>query len=176
MTSRPGPRSAGIELPSELADESFSVYDHPKVLVLRNTARLGSAELERRIRAALPTHPITRHQLLLAQAQVPLVSSPLVVRSSWLATLLVVTVVELLGLAAWALLAGAMGEARLGLWALAKPVGVLLAGLALLVGGEHRLAAVHRGHGAGGGGGPASRRGARLAADASPFPPFGKSW
>lgn len=123
------PTLPGLDLPSELADESFSVYDHPKVLVFRNTARLAASELERRIRAALPTRPITRSQVLLARAQVPLVSSPLVVRSSWLATLLVLAVVELLGLAAWALLVAAMGETRVGLWALAKPVGVLLAGL-----------------------------------------------
>ncbi|HNX48651.1 MAG TPA: DUF2298 domain-containing protein [Thermoanaerobaculaceae bacterium] len=127
FTSRPA--LAGVELPTELADESFSVYDHPKVLIFSNVARLDATELERRIRCALPSHPITRDQMLLTRANTPAGSSGLLVRSSWLAVFLAVALVELLGLAAWILLASALGENRLGLWALAKPVGVLLAGL-----------------------------------------------
>ena len=42
--------SSALRLPSELADESFSVYDHPKAVVFRNAARLDAAELERRLR------------------------------------------------------------------------------------------------------------------------------
>ena len=35
------PSLFGIQVPDELADESFTVYDHPKVLFFRNTRRLS---------------------------------------------------------------------------------------------------------------------------------------
>ena len=37
------------------ADESFSVYDHPKVLIYRNTGRLDAAEILRRIEEEAPS-------------------------------------------------------------------------------------------------------------------------
>ncbi|HVN76725.1 MAG TPA: glycosyltransferase family 39 protein, partial [Thermoanaerobaculaceae bacterium] len=49
------PELFGIELPTELADESFSVYDHPKAVIFRNTGRLASAALETKIRNGLPS-------------------------------------------------------------------------------------------------------------------------
>ena len=126
FTSRP--TLLGVELPSELADESFSVYDHPKVLIFRNQGRLPAEEIERRIRATVSSHPITRTQLLLARAQNPIAGGVSVIKNGWLATLLVAGLVELLGLAGWALLASGLGTARQGLYALGKPVGVLLLG------------------------------------------------
>ena len=38
------------------ADESFSVYDHPKVLIYRNTGRLDAAEILRRIEEEAPSN------------------------------------------------------------------------------------------------------------------------
>jgi len=38
VSSRPS--LLGISVPTELADESFSVYDHPKVLFFENRGRL----------------------------------------------------------------------------------------------------------------------------------------
>ena len=138
------PALAGVELPSELADESFSVYDHPKVLLLPQHRPPGG-------RGAGAAHPRGAADAIPSPAanccspgpRPPRASPPLVVRSSWLATVLVVALLELLGLAAWALLTAVMGEARHGLWALGKPVGVPAGRTGLLVGGEHRLAAVH---------------------------------
>lgn len=127
FTSRPA--LAGIELPSELADESFSVYDHPKVLIFRNRDRLTAEEVEQKIRSTVPSSPITRTQMLVAQAHTPIERSDAQIRSSLLAVVLVVGLVQLVGLAAWALLAGALGPARRGLYALGKPVGVLLVGM-----------------------------------------------
>ncbi|MXY47375.1 MAG: phospholipid carrier-dependent glycosyltransferase [Chloroflexi bacterium] len=37
------------------ADESFSVYDHPKVLIFRNTGRLGAEEIQRLIEQSAPS-------------------------------------------------------------------------------------------------------------------------
>ena len=37
------------------ADESFSVYDHPKVLIFRNTGRLGAGEIQRLIEQSAPS-------------------------------------------------------------------------------------------------------------------------
>ena len=62
------PTIFGIGIPDELADESFSVYDHPKVLVFRNTAHLSAAEIEGRVLQGAPSLPLTRRDLLLASA------------------------------------------------------------------------------------------------------------
>ena len=49
----PWPRDLEPIRPSDLrpgfADESFTVYDHPLVLVYRNTVGLSVAELQRRV-------------------------------------------------------------------------------------------------------------------------------
>ncbi|HPC81967.1 MAG TPA: DUF2298 domain-containing protein [Thermoanaerobaculaceae bacterium] len=127
FTSRP--RLFGLELPSELADESFSVYDHPKVLIFRNQARLPAEEIERRIRGAVASRPISRAQMLTARADAPVTGAAPAVKNGWLATLLLAGLLEALGLAGWALLASGLGTARQGVYALGKPVGVLLVGL-----------------------------------------------
>ena len=46
------PSLFGIELPDELADESITVYDHPKVLIFENTGHLSQTRSTRRSRAA----------------------------------------------------------------------------------------------------------------------------
>lgn len=43
--------AAPLALNMGYADESFSVYDHPKVLIFQNTGRLGAPEIQRRIEA-----------------------------------------------------------------------------------------------------------------------------
>ena len=60
------PSFLGIEFPTELADESFSVYDHPKVLIFRNTGHLAAAEMEARVVNGRPSRPLDRVDLLLA--------------------------------------------------------------------------------------------------------------
>lgn len=64
VTSRPA--LLGIQVPDELADESFSVYDHPKILVFRNTARLPAGVIEDRVLHGTPSRALTRRDLLLA--------------------------------------------------------------------------------------------------------------
>ncbi|HQR45943.1 MAG TPA: DUF2298 domain-containing protein, partial [Thermoanaerobaculia bacterium] len=135
VTSRPA--LPGVSFPDELADESFSVYDHPKVLFFENRGRLPAETLERKILTSLPSRSLSRNDLLLARADAraapaaPATAGPEAeaglgaVRSGVLATLLVLLLAEALGLAAWALLAAALGP-RPGLYALSKVAGVLL--------------------------------------------------
>ena len=62
--SRPG--LFGIEFPDELADESITVYDHPKVLIFENTGRLSADEIYQKIMQGMPSRKLTRTDLLLA--------------------------------------------------------------------------------------------------------------
>jgi YYY domain-containing protein len=119
------PALLGIELPTELADESFSVYDHPKVLVFRNTGRLPAAEITARALHGIPSHPMPRRAMLLARPEQdpgPLEGRR---RASLPALLLWIALLEALGLAACVLLQRA-GWPEEGLYPLAKVLGVLL--------------------------------------------------
>ena len=120
------PTILGIELPTELADESFSVYDHPKAVIFRNTGRLDWAALETSIRNGLPSHPVSRSAMLRAGASgVAASGGDGWIRSSLLATILCALLLEALGLAAYALMRVAL-PARPGVYALAKVIGVLV--------------------------------------------------
>lgn len=121
------PSLFGYEVPTELADESISVYDHPKVLIFRNDGHLAEAELFERITMGLPSKPLTRDDLLLARpveagAWEATGSAP-PVRSGPIALLLFAALVELLGIAVFLILRRFLAGA--GIYALAKVVGVL---------------------------------------------------
>jgi len=62
------PALLGIQVPDELADESFSVYDHPKILVFRNTAHLPAGVIEERVLRGALSRGLTRRAMLLANA------------------------------------------------------------------------------------------------------------
>ena len=51
----PTPDSPPLSINLGYADESFSVYDHPKVLIYRNTGRLAASEIMRRIEQEAPS-------------------------------------------------------------------------------------------------------------------------
>ncbi len=125
FTSRPG--LFGLELPSELADESFSVYDHPKVVVFRKARPLAAAELEALILTAVPSVPLGRDDLLLADAP-PGEAAPLIPRwlitSSPSAALAFAALLHGLAWLAYRLMAR-LGWAPPGAWALAKVLGPL---------------------------------------------------
>ena len=69
----PVPRELGTLRPAPItvnmgyADESFSVYDRPKVLIFRNVERLPADELLRRLREP-PPEPLDEKSLLLPEA------------------------------------------------------------------------------------------------------------
>jgi YYY domain-containing protein len=119
------PKLFGIELPSELADESFSVYDHPKALIFENTRRLPVREIASVLLDETVTPPLTRTQLLLARPQDEQgtrVASP--VKSSLVAVLLAYAFLQLLGFSTFALLRTVIPDFK-GLYALGKVLGVL---------------------------------------------------
>ncbi|MBK9061762.1 MAG: glycosyltransferase family 39 protein [Acidobacteria bacterium] len=126
------PALFGLELPDELADESLSVYDHPKILLFENREKLAADEIEARLLTRTPSRALSRGDLLLAEpAASPRPAAEAGpgpglpgLRSEPAAIFLFAGFLELLGLAGYALLAAALPE-RPGLYALGKTCGVL---------------------------------------------------
>jgi YYY domain-containing protein len=122
------PRLGPLELPDELADESLSVYDHPKVLVFLKSERLAADEIARRLEAGGDATGLSRTDLLAfgraARAPFGLVWGREPVRQGALALLWWAIAVEVLSLAAYAFAAPWLP--RLGGFALARVLGVLL--------------------------------------------------
>ena len=125
LASRPG--LLGIEFPDELADESYTVYDHPKVIVFENTGHLTADEIFQKIQQGMPSRKLTRTDLLLARAgdaetaERP-ASQP--IRSSLPALLWFALVVQVLGMSTYAVLRRWLPVP--GVYALAKVLGVLV--------------------------------------------------
>ena len=139
--SRRAPPSSESQVPDELADESFTVYDHPKVLFFENAKRLSAEAIEKALLSATPSKTLTRDDLLLAHPARPASAAPTVdrrgrgpgsragrvpaLRSSFLALLLFAAWLELVGRAGAGLLAVLL-PARPGRDALGRVTGVLL--------------------------------------------------
>lgn len=121
------PRLGPLELPDERADESLTVYDHPKVLVFLKDEPLDAAEIERRLESG-DGPARTRGELLAFGRSTPaplgLVRARDPVRQGALAVVWWAIVVETLALAAYAILAPWLP--RLGGMALARVFGILL--------------------------------------------------
>lgn len=122
--SRPG--LFGLEFPDELADESITVYDHPKVLIFENTARLSAQELYEKIMNGRPSRQLTRTDLLLARADETRGTTEPArpIRASIPALVWFGMLVELIGLSAFAVLRRWLPAP--GVYALAKVLGVLV--------------------------------------------------
>jgi len=122
------PALFGFEFPDELADESLTVYDHPKVLILRNTERLAAPVIADKILYGLPSRVLTRNDLLLARpaagAAFETTSAAPPIQSNTLALVLFIALVEILSLSAYPLLRPWLPGA--GTLALSKTLGVLL--------------------------------------------------
>ncbi len=112
------PRIFGFELPDELADESVTVYDHPRVLIFRRTEVLAAREIAERARE-FPDPPWELEDFLRASPGAARAARP---SSPWLRTVLLLGAVELLGLAAFALFGA--GWRRPGAFAASRVLGV----------------------------------------------------
>ena len=127
------PSLLGIPVPDELADESFTVYDHPKVLFFENLKRLPEGTLETALLSATPSKALTRDDLLLAHPAGAAGAAPAaergpgvpLLRSSLVALTLFAVWLEAVGLAGAGLLAVLL-PARPGRDALGRVTGVLL--------------------------------------------------
>jgi YYY domain-containing protein len=121
------PSLFGYEVPTELGDESLSVYDHPKVIIFRNDGRLGEDELYDRIVNGLPSKQLSRNDLLLAapaeKGTWEATGASPAVRSGVVAFALFAVLVQVLGLGAYLVLRRFLAGS--GVYALAKVVGVL---------------------------------------------------
>ena len=123
IVSRPG--FLGYGLFDELADESFSVYDHPKVVVFRNRERLSASEIEARILHGAASRPMSRQEIILAPHGYRNDQKPGTLRRSSLGAFLVLALfVEALGLAGYAFLRRFLAP-RPGVYALGKVLGFL---------------------------------------------------
>ena len=123
------PSLFGIEIPDELGDESLTVYDHPKVLVFKNTERLDAATIADKILRKLPpSKPLTRDDLLLAspsdQEGVVASAAAPAIQSGTVALILFAGLVQLLSLSVYPILRNWL--TGVGALALSKVLGVLL--------------------------------------------------
>ncbi len=128
------PSLFGIEIPDELADESLTVYDHPKVLIFQNTERLSSEAIFDKILHSGPSRPMTRDDLLRArpgdagaaatEATAMTSSESVPIQSGPLALLLFAALVEILSLAVYPLLKQRLPG--VGTLAISKTAGVML--------------------------------------------------
>ena len=124
IVSRPGYFGWGAF--DELADESFTVYDHPKVVVFRNALRLPGADIEARVLKGAPSGLMSRQAILLAPHGFTNNELPGRFRGSSAGSFLaVVLLLELLSLIGYAFLRTVFSP-RPGLWALGKVAGFVL--------------------------------------------------
>ena len=122
------PALFGFEFRDELADESLTVYDHPKVLILRNSEHLTAAVIADKILHGLPSRVLTRNDLLLAWpsggTSFETTGAAPPIQSNTVALVLFVALVEILSLSAYPLLRAWLPG--VGTLALSKTLGVLL--------------------------------------------------
>jgi YYY domain-containing protein len=121
------PELFGITFDDDLADESFTVYDHPKVLIFRNIERLSAEEIVLRIARAGSGEPlVSREQMVQRDAVAPIsgTHSP----SSWLALFLWFAVLQVCALAVAPFLAALFDCAPDRGYGLSKALGVLVVG------------------------------------------------
>jgi YYY domain-containing protein len=148
------PRLDGLAFNDDRADESFTVYDHPKVLIFRKTRELPPEEMESLFRPAIEQalrgEQIEERQgkdLMLDQ---PVDTLPIVDDYRWnriannnhaLAVVMWWAVVEIIGLLAWPLAATALSRLADKGYGLSKSLGLLLVGYIVWIGASLHLGA-----------------------------------
>lgn len=127
------PRLGPLVFNDDLADESFSVYDHPKIAVFKKTEQLSPDELKTRILNAYQYAPLpTFEQIMLKQsgsAELP----PSVSRSHAGSIVRWILVLQLLGLIGLPIAALVLPRAPDGGNGIAKVLGLVVVGVAVWV-------------------------------------------
>lgn len=127
-TFKSRPSILGLTFNDDLADESFSVYDHPKVSIFRNVEHLSAAELRSRVLApnqydSLPS----LNEILLTDSSGR--ASPQRRASGWADAIRVLILVELLSLCCIILFLPVFDFASDRGWGVSKALGILALGL-----------------------------------------------
>jgi YYY domain-containing protein len=131
-TEKVRPTFFGFEWRSDSLDESFSVYDHPKVMIFKKVKDLSSEEMISRIESSLYSNQesVSREQLLEPDVGVTNSSQTSLSTSSGepFSILAWLIIIELLAFFCWPLLACALPRAVDRGYVLSKTFGVLLFG------------------------------------------------
>lgn len=129
QTFKVRPGIGAFEYNDDLADESFSVYDHPKVSVFQNIEKLDSKEIAARILNPEPHNPLqTIEAILLRDAGSQKIYDTNTRRAVLIEVILWLVVVEVLGLSVLPLVCLALPKVRGSGIALSKGIGLLLIG------------------------------------------------
>ncbi len=133
QTIKVRPQFAGIVFDDDLADESLSVYDHPKVSIFKKVESLAPSELRRRILEPFEFTPLpTMEQMMrmnAGSADLPVSS----VQNSLSTLVLWLLVIEFLGIVAFPLLTCALPRAPDFGFGMAKQFGLLMLGAILWI-------------------------------------------
>ena len=97
------PSFLGFTFNDDLADESFSVYDHPKVVVFKNEERLSAEQMLERILNVARYEPLPSMNEMLLMDKGGWVPTKRLWRPEWNSYLMVLAVSALLGLSTWIL-------------------------------------------------------------------------
>lgn len=129
------PNLFGVTFNDDLADESFSVYDHPKVVVFQNTDRLSKEELKNRIAHVDRFEPLPSMNEMLLMDSGGWKPTPTLWQPGWTTYLLVVVVVLALGFCFYVMVAPLLGMRLSRLIIGLSPIGgVVLVGSLLVLG------------------------------------------
>ncbi len=95
------PAFLGFVFNDDLADESFSVYDHPKVVVFKNEERLSAHQILERILNVARFEPLPQMSDMLLMDRGGWAPRAQLWRSEWSSYLRALGVVVMLGIATW---------------------------------------------------------------------------
>jgi hypothetical protein len=103
-TTKNRPSFLGFTFNDDLADESFSVYDHPKVVVFKNEERLSADEILNRIKNVAAYEPLPSMNEMLLMDQGGWVPKKRLWNPTWNSYVKLVLFTVLLGVSVWILI------------------------------------------------------------------------
>lgn len=129
------PNLFGVTFNDDLADESFSVYDHPKVVVFQNSGRLSKEEIKERIANVRHYEPLPSMDEMLLMDKGGWKPTPTVWQPAWTTYCFSIGAVLIFGFCCYVLIVSFSAMRPTGfIIGLAPIAGVLLIGALLYVG------------------------------------------